>query len=453
MAKSPKILDASGRPFDGSDDDDSDKKLPLAIQALVETRLNSAVDDIRERNREDLKEISCDQVNRWRWITAIATISSLSVFVYVPLQVKAWLNEQVDKKLTEPMIRESADRVISVKMAGYVDNKLMPLEKRAASLEGSIGEVRTDIESKAKSLEVQQDKLSQQLNITELSIAAKAGSRSAYEKLLKLSSDTGSSNEFLVASVKEIEFFFDVDRNQLSYMTLVSGETMKDPGYSGDEVIARMHSVPGLQVAAINTLGRLKSKATVKELCRLLSVTTNLHVATRITRTLEEITGEKFRPLEFDKVAKWWSENEGNSLYCGNYEGYLEATKGTAGQIKTTELPYYIKRLSETCESDPAAYHALCLKAAFLLMLNRDDEANVILKGIPSPQSNRWYLVWTAAVKIKKDDLKGGVDSINLAFSASSDFEIANEIKKWLIFSPVLMDKRIKWPDQASRVK
>ena len=453
MAKSPKILDSSGRPFDGSDDDDSDKKLPLAIQALVETRLNSAVDDIRERNREDLKEISRDQVNRWRWITAIATVSSLSVFVYVPLQVKAWLNEQVDKKLTEPMIRESADRVISIKMAGYVDNKLKPLEKRAASLEGSIGEVRTDIESKSKSLEIQQDKLSKQLKITELSIAAKAGSRSAYDELLKLNNDAGGGNEFLVASVKEIEFFFDVDRNQLSYMTLVSGDTMKDPGYSSDEVIARMHAAPDMQVAAINTLARLKNKATVMELCRLLSVTTNLHVATRITRALEEITGEKFRPLEFDRVTKWWRGNERNPLYRGNYGGYLETINGDAGQMKTTELPYYISRLAETCESDPGAYHALCLRAAFLIMLNRDDEANALLKGVPSPQRNRWCLVWTAAVKIKKDDLRGGVDSINQAFSVSSDFEIANEIKKWLIFSPVLMDKSIKWPSQASGAK
>lgn len=233
-----------------------------------------------------------------------------------------------------------------------MDGRLHPLRDKAVYIEKSVDNVRKDIESQQLEIKNKQDKLSNQLKITELSIDAKAGSRESYNSLLSMAKNETEHTNLLKASLKEIELFFDADRGQLLFPILVKKSTMKAPGYSVDEVVHILRTEPDLTEPAINVLSNLKSKASVKELCVFIEKTDNLRAAARATRALEEITGERFRPLEFEKVTNWWTENSANKIYSGSYDGYLSVVQDMwRGPIDPQRLERFVKQLTVTCES------------------------------------------------------------------------------------------------------
>lgn len=93
MANSPKLFDHSGQPI-GQKDDDAEGNLPAGDQALIESRVNSAIADIREHNRDDLQDLARDHVRKWRYLTflsiAFGVVSSIiAVFTtfYAPKQI------------------------------------------------------------------------------------------------------------------------------------------------------------------------------------------------------------------------------------------------------------------------------------------------------------------------------------------------------------------------------
>lgn len=459
MSESRKLYDHVGNPL-GQGDDPPESSLPAGVQALIETRINSAIADVREHNRDDLQDLARDHARKWRYLALVSVafgIISSSVAVittfYAPQQIRIWISSQVDKKLTEPMIRESADRVIADKMSAYVDERLQPLREKADSLVESVDNVRKDVGNKQVELERQQEELSKQLKIRELAVAAKAGSRSSYNALLELTKDHAEPRDLLNASLKEIELFFDADRSQLLFPTLVKASTMKDPGFSVDEVVHILRGSPQLVEAAINTLSNLKDKACVKELCAFVEKTDNLRAAARATRALQVITGDQFRPLEFDKVGRWCTDTSSNPVYSGSYDGYLSVAQHmNHGAILPWQLDDFIKQLTVTCESDPDALHSRCLKAGFFLMLDRPEDAKLIFDEVKKKNSKyRWLLVWEAAERIKAGDRVEAVKLINQAFSVSADDEIEQTINYWNIFRPIRGDENILWPSKKAR--
>lgn len=235
-----------------------------------------------------------------------------------------------------PQITKSADRVIKSKATGFIDEKMKPLNEQADALENKIEKLQYEMVIKQASLEQSQNSIANQLHIMQLAIAAKAGSRKAYNNLLELDETESHFKDVIDASLKEIELYYDADRSQLSFKVLVKKETLKDPGGSVDEVIFTLRESPDLAEAAVNTLSKLKSKATVNELCRLIEKTEDLRVAARATRAMGVLTGEKIRPLDFDKVGKWWKENYINSAYLGNYDGYCYVAKKNVGKINSS---------------------------------------------------------------------------------------------------------------------
>lgn len=458
MSNSTRLYDHAGQPL-GQNRDDAEGNLPAGVQALIESRVNSAIADMREHNRDDLQDLARDHVRKWRYLafltTAFGVIGSIIAIIttfYAPEKIGKWVSSQVDLKLTEPLLKESADRVIAGKMSDYVDERLHPLRDKAASLEVSVDNVRKDIENKQGELEQQQTELSKQLKIAELAVAAKAGSRASYNRLLSLARDGTEQTDLLKASLKEIELFFDADRGQLSFQILVKKSTMKGPGYSVDEVVHILRTQPDLAEAAINVLGTLKSKASVKELCAFIENTDDLRAAARATRALQIITDERFRPLEFEKVANWWTENSANKIYSGSYDGYLSVVQDMwHGPVDAQRLERFVKQLTATCESDPNTLHAHCLKAGFLLILGQDEEANSILEEVQKKNDKyRWLLVWKAAERVKKGNMAEGVSLLNQAFSVSPDSELEQTVNWWNIFLPIRGNADVHWPSKTS---
>lgn len=452
MDKKKRILDQSGQQIHPNEDE-GETNLPPGVQALIETRINSAIDGLREHNRDDLKDLARDHVRKWRYLALISSAIAIITIFFAPHQIITWIGKQVDTKLTEPMLQKSADRLIDSKMAKYVSDKMEPLNRRATELKSSIDEMNTTIAKKQAMLENQQKKLSGQLHIRELAIAAKAGSREAYTALLDMRGKKVDTSDLLTASLKEIELFYDADRNQLSFIHLVKKETKKDPGLSVDEVIFDMRNNPKHMEAAINTLSQLKSKAAVGELCKILNDSQDLRVAARATRAIEKITGEKIRPLEFDKLQNWWQKNKGNKVYLGDYDGYCEVAEKMWQPLVTRDsLSEFINSLSKTIDSNPNALHSMCLKAGFLVLIGELTQAKDLFVEVREIKSDYyWLYIWEAALKIKQGDLDSAIKSVNSAFAKSPTSDIERTLRHWNIFDAIKDNPKVDWPSKEKQ--
>ncbi len=447
MGKDPILYDPSGKPVK-KEKDNSAESLTMEVQTFIESRLNSTVNQIRELNQYDLKELARKSKKPWQAMSTfwffLTVIMAFIMWLFTP----KWIEDKVDEKLTVPAIEESADRIIEGKVTAFIDDKIKPLNEQAEVLGNKIEKLQNDFAIKQAALKLQQNIIVNQQHIMQLAIAAKAGSRKSYNTLLELDETEPESKNLLSASLKEIELYYDADRSQLTFPTLVSTKTMKDPGYSVDEVIFVLRKQPDLADAAVNTLSKLKSKATVGELCRLIEKTEDLRVAARATRAIGVITGENIRPLDFDKVEKWWKENYINSAYLGNYDGYCYvAKKMWERPVPHAKLEEFILKLDETISSDENALHSYCLKAGFLAILGRIGGAKALIEIVKKKKSDfRWLNVWDAAIKIGENEIDSAVDVINKAFNKSPTQDVANTIRYWEIFDPIKTDDRIKWP-------
>ncbi len=451
MAEQPTLFDHAGRQIREPSSEDSN--LPVGVQALIEARVNTAISQMKVHNRVDLKELERDHKKNWRILKILAALLMIFSFVtafYAPAKLATWVTDQVDKNFTEPKIKESADRVIETKMSTYVDQQLLPLHEQSSALHTSLETIRDDIKNKQKALQLEQVELSKQLKIRELAIAAKAGSRTAYTQLLAMQGDPEQPKSLLAASVKEIELFYNVDRSLFSAPVLVKALTLKDPGYAVDEVIYTLRHKPQLAEAAINTLGSLKIKGTVRELCKLVSDSDDLRVAARATKAIQEITGTIIQPLDFIKVAEWWEEHSTDPDYNGSYDGYIKVAKDMWNTLLPwSKIDMFIQELETTISSDPNALHSRCLKAGFLLMQNKDKEAKALLDEVRVKRADYyWLYVWDAAFHVKTNNTQEAEKLINKAFLKSPTQDVDQTIKRWKIFAPIYSSDEVKWPFQ-----
>ncbi len=297
--------------------------------------------------------------------------------------------------------------------------------------------------------------LATQVGISELAVSAKAGSRKAFTSLMKMT-DSSPTNDFLKATLRELELFYDNDRNLGEHLVLVQAGTLTDPGFSTDELVRSMVSGPdATEEAAINSLGHLNTKAAaaVRELCREAKESKNLRAAARATWALQEITGEKFRPLAFDAVGKWWEQHQTNPAYNGNYNGYFDVFKRLYDPPPVPFLPQeaeqYIKQLDDTIATDPDALHARCLKAGCLLMLGRQNEARPLLDEVRSRRADYyWLYMWDAAAHLRTNDTQGAIELLNKAFDKSPTAVVEQNVMQWKIFAPIRANERINWPSK-----
>lgn len=320
-----------------------------------------------------------------------------------------------------------------------------------ASLQEVVDAIKNDIEKEQAILAREQQELADKLRIQELSISAKSGSRAAYDELFEAMRSPERCNDLLRAVMREIELFYDADRNQLSFMTLVEASTMKDPGFSADEVVFILRTQPSLAEAAVNTLSRLKAKATVGELCRLALDGLDLRVAARATRALNEITGEKFRPLEFDKVRIWWDAKHTNEVYRGEYDNYVNTVQAMqTGQIQSIfDVERHLSFMRKTTESDPEAFHARCMMAGLYLISGRSDQAKELLDEVRTKRPDyAWLHLWDTAWHIINDQLDEAATALNKAFVKYPGPTIEAYIRNYNIFQPLHDVEDINWPSR-----
>ena len=136
---------------------ESSDTLSAAMQALIETRVTAAVEQVREVNRLDLERLSREHSKKWRllaiWTSVAAVLSFLwSAFSWLvaPAQIQAWVTALVSTRLTEPAIKLTVDEAMKVRAASLVDEGLGPLRKQIASLSEQTDEFEERYQIKAR---------------------------------------------------------------------------------------------------------------------------------------------------------------------------------------------------------------------------------------------------------------------------------------------------------------
>ena len=164
MTKKVTLLDGSGQPLPSEDDGVGDN-LPPGVQALIEVRLNSALDNLRQSNCAELKSLADDSARWWRRLALASSVITVLTLFVAPAQVFNWIGNQIDERLTEPMVRDRANRVIQDGMRDFVSEKLRPLGQQADQLKVAIDEMTATMTTRQTTIEDQQKRLSSQFDV------------------------------------------------------------------------------------------------------------------------------------------------------------------------------------------------------------------------------------------------------------------------------------------------
>lgn len=443
MAQRPSpgtILGEHGETLSRPTDLLADLNLPPGVQALIEARVSAAIEQLREDNRREVAELVRKNTRKWQVIAALSFIFTLISWFIAPQQIKKWSKDYVQKRMTAPELKRAADEAIRTQMGDYVRSQIEP--------------VRQDISTKQEQLAAAQTSIDRQVQIQQFAIGAKAGGLSDYENLKRASAEETDAGKAAKAALKEVELYFDADRAQLMYPTLVDTESRQPPGWSYEEMLVRLGDKdPRIREAAVNVISQIgesqKSKGIVEELIQALQHESDLRVIARISRTLSILTKQEFKPLDRDAIASWWRLHARDPLFVSPYRGFKEGLLILDQKDNSTEIPKLIKLLDETLSADPDAVYTRALKMRCLLAENNLVAAAKESEEIEKRQGDfRWALVWKASLLERQGKTDEAVIAINAAFARSP--ELVKLVKADTEFEQLRANPKIVWPQKPN---
>ncbi|MBI3851132.1 MAG: hypothetical protein HY298_12780 [Verrucomicrobia bacterium] len=311
-----------------------------------------------------------------------------------------------------------------------------------------------DISNKQASLAKKQIAIDMQQHIQELLVDAKgAGSLAAYREIQSLDRQTNSVSNTAKAAVTEINLFFNAYAYG-NFLNRVFADSTSAVGIETpvDQAVFELTSPWWTQrETAAYRLAELKKDNTIAHLCEALIVETNLFVVAKITRALNEITGQSFQALEIESVEKWWNANKGLIKYLSPYrelkvffnsDGTHTFYMGTSG-AKDSLAP--LKRVST---AEPAAWWARSLLGSSYMVLgdmeNAEKEFAEVEKALPHYGELQFNKAYMYLIQYRGEK---AVEPLNKALLARPSLE---KKARELFPREFLSDPRMKWPSAAT---
>lgn len=405
----------------------------LNLERFLSQKFSDSENLIAEKINFEFKRI-----NQRLWIYGILASFVIIFFTYVITFLgPGYVRSQIDKRLIDPELNKAVENLVST--------KLEPLEQRIQRLD-------TSIQNKQRDLADVQRELGQMLEIQQLSIGARAGSRADYEGLLQLSkSEQESMRKSAEAALRDLQYYFSADRFQLTgNRTLVDPKTRSQIFFSVEELAQELvNQDPGMQEAAVNLVADSEKKYFVGHLVEMLQKEQNLRVCVRITRALEKLTNERaFEPLAFDVVASWWNQNNGKEEYAWPFHHYFDGL----GSMEAGSLNEALIHFERMIEKEPQAFLSMIYKARILTLQGKNDEAEKVFKQVEDTRNDyRWLYVWRAFFFLSQNKPNEAVNSINRALEISPGLEEFIRSQSWA--QPLLTNKAVKWSGQEVETK
>ena len=442
------ILDANGNPLTGAPATSDNSGVPDAIQALVEVRLKTELDRMKEANTAELKVLARTHENKWRFVALLSVAFGLFSWFVAPQQIQGWIKEAVQQKMSEPMIRDAVDVAMREKAGVYIDEKLTPLREQTDALVAKIAQLDTDISKKQNQLQTDQDLIRRQVRLPQLATDAKAGNLDAFNELRDMAQGTDSLAPSAQAALQDIELYFDLDRAQIFFINWVDRVSRQDPGWSVEELLLELkRQDPQERAAVVNSLsGLVANSSTIAQyLYEVLQSEVNLRVVARLTRALALATKQEFRPLDIAAVDAWWTLHKKDPRFQSPYGPFFEAqallSKPNIDSQKVLDL------LNQTINAQRNAVFARSQKAGLLILAGKLNEAQQELEEISKQRPDfRWLLFWRSLLSLKQGKEDEAVMSLNAALARSPALE--ENAKLIPEFSDLLTNPKVALPSR-----
>lgn len=393
------------------------------IDTLIERRISDAIYRLRDLNQSDLKDLNLKHTKPWQ-VWSISTTVFITAFGIISYFIAPQLfYKKIDDYIQKKFIDTPFKDILSDKAKEYMTTEFSPLKT--------------------------------QLKIQQFVLASKAGRYDKYLELKQIISDKPEYAEDINTALREIDFYYDALKYQLS------GPLLSHPDLPIDEIIdIYRNSDPKLdkRESAIGTLlnkfgendGTIKENI-VQELCESIDSELNLRVIARTTLLLQFLTRRYFVPTDKDAIRSWWEENKDKAKYQSHYKGYLKAIDRIKRGVSTdTDRRDVISFLKETSNAEPNALHTKCLLGGFLALTGDYPNANNEFTEVKNINANyKWLLFWEAVSYMQQDNIDDAIDSLNKALDTSPgpEFEafarhLADEIPK---FKDLTKNPKINW--------
>ncbi len=452
------VLNSNGSVAARSEDSLENLNLPPGVQALVETRINAAIDKLHEQNRDNLERLAEDKSKNWKKLTGVLAAIALISFCFnifavfgAKEKIQTWMVEYFQKEIVKPEFNKTLKTEIQAEAASYANAKLVPLENRARILELQITDFQKNVELKQNKLSTDQIELRQLLRLPQWATSAKAGDNIALKELTAVA--TGSDSNAVLARIflSDVNQHYESDRHQLTEVISMDSVSRNPIQHTLEEALAALKNPdPKNRESAANRLYSLHLKSAVSGLAEQLERESNLRVIARITRALQELTKQQFEPLEKNKAIAWWDENKSRHEYI-----FPEQKANAATRIfspNTSEFSHSVlrnaaeKQLStykDILEIEPKAdltrFHYIISLAA----LGKMNEAQTQL-AMMADASSRWAKIakaWLAMLRIHEDE---AVIELNELLDKFPNH--AALIRQWSVFLPLATNSNMKWP-------
>jgi tetratricopeptide (TPR) repeat protein len=389
------IVDAQGNPIRKGGDNLDDLNLPPGVQALVETRINEAVDRLREHNQADLNALAREHAKKWRILTLASWLITIIFTVWAPIQIPGWIRQYVQDNMTKPNMERIADEAIRTKMGTYVDSKLSRVETSAGEALANVATLTNQVANVSSALanaRSEFDDLSGNILTLRQFFNARRGDRQAYLGLV--TSSQLPKSELATALLQDVHEFYIAFKNEtkgkpsgLWGREVAHVQTLQYCPFPAENIhVMFTHKDPYQRQADVTETARRGWKYFVEDLVSVVTNDPNVLVASRAVSAIEPLTGKSFGDLSpFSDVVEWW-QHEGvtNAMY-----------KSPFAAIATADALLYQRRfgdaisLYENCVSNRPglALTQYKLFKAYMLTGNKEKATNCLQKAVTEAQA------------------------------------------------------------------
>jgi len=289
------LLGPDGKPLRKSTEN---RPLPIEIEALVESKVNTAMDSVRETlRREASNERRQQQIAGWIKY-GVGVVFAVLAWVFGSSEVRDLTKKYVDEHMNKPALEEAAKEVVTNKMAAFVSQNLQPLQ--------------LGITNAAETIKT----LTQEQKLIALLSRAETLDPDAFEQLTIIAGGTNEMARLATAMVRKIERSLFLDKGNPQILELcLTGEHEGEPLFKGpftSDEFAIFLFAPSPREAAVNSVATEKRILFVPRLVELAHTRGDLSFLNRVSLALERICGVRFAPYDVGSLDRWWAVNKTN---------------------------------------------------------------------------------------------------------------------------------------------
>lgn len=383
------ILGADGQPIKAP----IEPSLELLINAAVETKVNTASDQLRVELAAQHRR---DSIAAWIRFAAVAIVgTAVAVFLWFvgPDLVRDWTREFVAKNMNEPLLREAADELMRSRMETYIDTELAEVETQVRSASAAIDSLRAEQEFLLLAQRAQLMDLEAFMAVREIAATEASPFRSRAKEIAQ------GIERVLEEERASIQEYIPIER--------IGKHEYQGP-FTDDELAERFGVSPdkASPEGVINYARREKRPIFVKDIVSAIKGSNNLRLRNRAAYAVAELTGRNFKAWEVSELETWWADHsqEYPAWPHDPYRLGLEA-------FRSADCQRAILHFETVMKADKNADKSRAHTIACLCETDQLEAAKQLLPDF-SEAGSRWRTWSEAKILLTEGDATGATDML-----------------------------------------